>query len=53
MIMVDRISMTHSLFDPERLVGSLALGTVSIATAIVTDLIPATMITLVLVTAKS
>ena len=51
--MVDRISMTHSIFDPERLVGSLALGTVTVATAIVTDLIFAAMITLVLMPSKS
>jgi transcriptional regulator CtsR len=53
MIMVDRISMTHSIFDPERLVGSLALGTVAIATAIITDLIPAAMITPILMPSKS
>jgi hypothetical protein len=52
MIMVDRISMTHSILDPERLVGSLALGTVAIATAIITDLIAATKITMVLMPPK-
>jgi len=52
MIMVDRISMTYSILDPERLVGSLALWTVAIATAIVTDLIPAAMVTLVLMPPK-
>jgi len=35
MIMIDRISMIYSILDPERLVGSLTLGTVVIATAIV------------------
>jgi len=52
MIMIDRISMIHSLLDPERLVRTLALGTVAIATAIVTDLIATAMITLVLMAAK-
>jgi len=52
MIMTDRISLTHSILDPERLVGSLALGTVAIATAVVTDLIIAAMITPILMPSK-
>ena len=52
MIMIDRISMIHSLLDPERLVRTLALGTVAIATTIVTDLIATAMITLVLMATK-
>ncbi len=52
MIMIDRLSIIHALFDPECLFGSLTLWTVTVATTIVTDLIPATMITLVLMAAK-
>jgi len=43
MIMVDRIGMIYSILDPERLVGSMTLGTVAVATAVVTDLISAAM----------
>ena len=53
MIMTDRIGMTYSILDPERLFGSLALGTVTIATAVVTDLIFAAMVTSVLMTTQS
>ncbi len=45
MIMTDRIGMIYSILDPERLFGSLALGTVTVATAVVTDLISAAMVT--------
>jgi hypothetical protein len=51
-IMTDRISMAHSILDPERLVGSLALGTVTVATAVVTDLISAAMVTPILMTTQ-
>jgi hypothetical protein len=52
MIMIDRISMIYSILDPECLVGSLALGAVTIAATVVTDLIATAMITLVLMPAK-
>jgi hypothetical protein len=52
MIMIDRISMFDSIFDPKRLVGTLALGTVTIATAVVTDLISAAMVTPILMTTQ-
>jgi hypothetical protein len=45
MIMIDGISMFDSIFDPKRLVGTLALGTVAISTAVVTDLILTAMVT--------
>jgi hypothetical protein len=44
--------MIHSLLDPESLIESLALWAVSIATAIVTDLISATMVAVVLMTTQ-
>jgi hypothetical protein len=53
MIMADRISMIYSILDPEGLVGALALGTVAITAAIVTDLILAAKITPVLMPSKS
>ena len=50
MVMIDRISIIHSLFNPECLFGTLTFGTVAIATAVVTDLISAAMVALVLMT---
>jgi len=44
--------MIHSLLDPECLIESLALWAVAIATAIVTDLISATMVAVVLMAAQ-
>jgi hypothetical protein len=52
MIMIDRIGMIHSLLDPKRLVRTLALWAVAIATAIVTDLISATVVAEVLMAAQ-
>jgi hypothetical protein len=52
MIMTDRVGIIYSIFDPERLVGSLALGTVTIAATVVTNLIASTMVTPVLMTAQ-
>ena len=52
MIMTDRVGMIYSILDPERLVGSLALGTVAVAATVVTDLIASTMVTPILMTAK-
>jgi len=52
MIMIHRVGIIYSILDPERLVGSLALGTVAVATAVVTDLIASTMVTPVLMTAQ-
>ena len=52
MIMIDRISMIYSILYPERLVGTLALWTVTIAATVVADLIATTMVTPILMTAK-
>jgi hypothetical protein len=52
MIMIDRISMIYSILDPERLVGSLTFGAVTVAATVVTDLIASTMVTLVLMTTQ-
>jgi hypothetical protein len=52
MIMIYRVSIIHTVFNPESLFGTLTLGTVAIATAIVTDLISSAMVTLVLMPAK-
>jgi hypothetical protein len=52
MIMIDRISMIYSILDPERLVGTLALGTVTIAATVVADLILAAMVTPILMTTQ-
>jgi hypothetical protein len=52
MIMVDRVGMIYAILDPERLFGSLALGTVTVATAVVTDLISAAMVTPILMTTQ-
>ncbi len=52
MIMTDWVGIIYSILDPERLVGSLTLWTVTVATAIVADLIATTMVTSVLMTAQ-
>jgi hypothetical protein len=52
MIMIDRVGMAYSIFDPERLVGSLALWTVTVAATVVADLIATTMVTPILMTTQ-
>jgi hypothetical protein len=52
MIMIDRISMIYSILYPERLVGTLALGTVTISATVVADLILAAMVTPILMTTQ-
>jgi hypothetical protein len=44
--------MTYSILDPERLLGSLAFGAVTVAATVVTDLIATTMVTPVLMTTQ-
>ena len=50
MIMANRVGMIYAIFYPERLVGSLTLWAMTIATAVITDLIASTMVTPVLMT---
>jgi hypothetical protein len=50
--MANRVGMVYSILDPERLVGTLALWTVTVAATVVTDLIFSTMVTPVLMTAQ-